>query len=68
MWTNKEALVKANGLGIKEDIKNIPSLPINGVREYKTTFYMNRTILYNNFVITVSRESQDNFEINLIGD
>ena len=68
VWTNKESLVKAYGTGIKEDIKNIPSLPINGVRVYKSNFYMNKTILYNNFIITVSRQSKEDFEINLIGE
>ena len=68
VWTNKESLVKAYGTGIKEDIKNIPSLPINGGRVYKSNFYMNKTILYNNFIITVSRQSKEDFEINLIGE
>lgn len=68
VWTNKEALVKAAGLGIKEDIKTIPSLPINGTREYKRDFYLNRTIRYNNYIISTSRHSKEEYDINLVGD
>ena len=68
VWTNKEALVKAYGLGIREDIKNIPSLPLNGARDYKSHFYINKTIMYNNYIITVSRQSSEDYEINLIED
>lgn len=68
VWTNKESLVKAYGIGLRDDIKNIPSLPLNGARVYKSNFYMNKTILYNNYIITVSRQSIEDFEINLIGD
>ena len=34
IWTNKEALVKANGLGMRQKVKSIPSLPINGLRSF----------------------------------
>ena len=61
VWTNKEALVKANGNGINQKIKTIQSLPLNAIRNYD-----NKTIKYQNLVITVSRASSDDFNINIM--
>ena len=63
VWTNKEALAKADGLGLREDVKKIPSLPINAVHEYHNHIYLNKTINYDNYVITVSRDSLEEYEI-----
>ena len=65
IWTNKEALVKAEGHGIKERPNLIPGLPLNDVRTFKDRTYNNRTIKYGDFVITVSRESVEDFSLDL---
>ena len=65
IWTNKEALVKAKGIGIKEKVKDIPSLPINGVRLYKNEQYINQTIRYLDYIITVSRKALDAPELEI---
>lgn len=66
VWTNKEALVKANGNGINQKINTIQSLPLNAVRTYDNKTYFNKTIKYQNLVITVSRASSDDFNINIM--
>ena len=66
VWTNKEALVKANGNGINQKIKTIQSLPLNAIRNYDNKTYFNKTIKYQNLVITVSRASSDDFNINIM--
>lgn len=65
IWTNKEALVKAEGHGIKERPNLIPGLPLNDIRTFKDRTYNNRTIKYGDFVITVSRESTEDFSLDL---
>lgn len=66
IWTNKESLVKANGNGINQKPNLIPGLPINGPRIYQNKIFFNKTIKYQDLVITVSREGNDEFDINVI--
>lgn len=66
VWTSKEALVKANGNGINQKINTIQSLPLNAIRTYDNKTYFNKTIKYQNLVITVSRASSDDFNINIM--
>ena len=66
IWTNKESLVKANGNGINQKPNLIPGLPINGPRIYQNKTFFNKTIKYQDLVITVSREGNDEFDINVI--
>lgn len=65
IWTNKEATVKADGVGIKERPDKLPGLPINDKRVYKDKTYNNRTIKYGDYVITVSRESTEDFSLDI---
>lgn len=66
IWTNKEALVKAHGTGIKLHPKKIAGLPINGKRTYEGKTYHNKTIFYDGCFITVSRQSDEDFELEII--
>ena len=63
VWTNKESLTKCLGTGIKDKISSIPGLPINGVKEYKNKQFYCRTIKYNDYVISVTQETNKPFEI-----
>ena len=65
VWTNKEALVKAYGSGIKQRPDTIPGLPVNGVRSYKDKLYFNRSIRYQDVVISVSRQSSEDYSIKI---
>lgn len=65
IWTNKEALVKAYGTGIRTKVKDIPGLPLNNSRAYKDKIYYNKTITYQDYVITVSREKDEDFSLEI---
>ena len=61
IWTNKEALVKCVGTGIKMKMNTIPGLPINNKREYQGNIYFNKTIKHRDFIITISRQKDEDF-------
>ena len=66
IWTNKEALVKAYGTGIKQKPDTIVALPINGIRKYKDKIYYNKTINYQGYIIAVSREGNEDYTLDII--
>lgn len=66
IWTNKEALVKASGVGIRKKPKEIVSLPINGERIFEDKKYFNKTIKYDELIITVSRQKIEDFDLEII--
>lgn len=66
LWTNKEALVKALGTGIKIRPNQIPALPLNSQRLYEGKTYFNKTILFNRYVISVSSNSDEPFEVEMV--
>ena len=66
IWTNKEALVKADGCGIKQKVDTIPALPINGIKEYKGKRYRTKTVRYQDCVITVAREKEEDFSLEIV--
>ncbi len=65
VWTNKESLMKNIGTGIREKIKEIPALPLNGKKTYKDVSYYSRTIQYQNHIISITRETDEPFEIEI---
>ena len=65
IWTNKEALVKCVGTGIKTKPNNIPGLPLNDKRDYKGNIYLNKTIRYLDYVITTSRLGNDDYSLEI---
>lgn len=66
IWTNKEALVKAIGTGIKQRINEIPGLPLNSIEEFNSKIYYNKTIKCDDLIITISRESNIDFNVKII--
>lgn len=66
VWTNKESLLKAIGTGIRGKLKEIPGLPINGVRNHQNKAFRSKTINYQGYVITLTRESLEDFDIDII--
>ena len=66
IWTNKEALVKAYGTGIKSNPKDIKGLPINDKRIYEGKTYFNKTIKFEDYIISVSRQIDEDFELEII--
>lgn len=65
IWTNKESLTKNIGTGIRDKIKEIPGLPINAKIKYKDKIFYSKTVVYKEFVITVSKENEEPFEIEI---
>lgn len=65
VWTNKESLTKNIGTGIKDKIKDIPGLPLNGKKIYKGKEFFVRTLTHKNYVISVSRESFEDYDIDV---
>lgn len=65
VWTNKEAILKAKGIGLRNDLKGVPALPIDGQKQYDGKNYVTKTIVFRDAVITVALESEDVFDISL---
>lgn len=65
IWTNKESLTKNIGTGIRNKIKEIPGLPINAKKKYKDKVFYSKTVVYKEFVITISKENEEPFEIEI---
>lgn len=66
IWTNKESLVKCCGTGINQKPVNIPGIPLNSKRIYQHKIYQSHILEYNNYIISVSLESAEEFEISII--
>ena len=62
IWTNKESLAKAYGSGLNTNVKDIPALPLNGIKKYKDKIYRSKIIKYQKCVISISVESEDEFD------
>lgn len=66
IWTNKEALMKCVGIGITDKLKEIPALPINGVRVFEDELYISKTLRLNDYLISVCIKSDESFEVEQI--
>lgn len=66
IWTSKEALVKAEGKGIKQKPRLIPGLPLNNIRKYGDNNYYSKTLKYLDSVITVTRKKDEDFSLDII--
>ncbi len=62
VWTSKESLSKAYGTGLY-DIKNIPALPLDGVKIYQNKKYRSNIIYLDNYVLSITIESENNISI-----
>ena len=65
VWTAKESLVKAEGSGIKKRPQEIPSFPINGVKEFSGEKYFSRRMRYSNFIISVTKKGEEPFDFDI---
>ena len=63
IWTNKESLTKCLGTGIKNKISEIPALPITGIKTYQNKTLYSRTIKYQDYVLSITRDNKEPFEI-----
>lgn len=68
IWTNKESLVKCLGTGIKNKIKLIPGLPLNGSKEFEGKKYYSRIIKNNDAIISVTLDNEKEFDVELLNE
>lgn len=68
LWTNKESLVKCDGLGIRCEVKNVPGLPLDGQKEFLNNSYYSKSFSYLDYECSISLKGKDDFiyEINII--
>lgn len=63
VWTLKESLVKAQGDGVRENVKAIPSFPKNGVKTYKGEKYFSQLLVKGDLIIAVTRKGETPFTV-----
>ncbi len=66
IWTSKESLLKCVGTGLVNDIKNINSLPLNGLKKYNDSYFYSHYIDYFDYSISVTLAQNKDFDIDLI--
>ena len=64
LWCAKESLIKCMGKSINK-IKEVPSLPLNGLKTFKGQDYMCQTFIYDKHIISIVRESNEEFNVNI---
>ena len=64
LWCAKESLIKCMGSSISK-VKEVPSLPLNGLKTFKGKDYQSKTFVYEKHIISVTRESNEDFEVKM---
>ena len=61
LWCAKESLIKCIGSSIGH-IKEIPSLPLNGLKTFKGKDYQCQTFIYEKHIVSITKEGNEEFE------
>ena len=64
LWCAKESLIKCFG-GSVGQIKEVPSLPLNGLKTFKGKDYQSQTLLFDKHIISITNEGKEPFEIKI---
>ena len=64
LWCAKESLIKCMGSSISK-VKEIPSLPLNGLKTFKGKDYQSKTFVYDKHIVSVTRESNEEYEVQI---
>lgn len=64
IWCAKESLIKCMGGSINK-VRDIPSLPLNGLKTYKGIDYQSQTLIYDKHIISITKEGSEPFEIKI---
>ena len=64
LWCAKESLIKCIGSSINK-IKEIPSLPLNGIKTFKGKDYQCKSFVYEKHIVSITRESKEDFEVKI---
>ena len=62
LWCAKESLIKCMGTSISK-IKEVPSLPLNGLKTFKGIDYQCQTFIFDKHIISLTRVGSEPFEI-----
>ncbi len=65
VWTLKESLVKAQGDGIRGDLRDVPALPENGVKTYRGEKYFSYVAEYKDLTVAVTRKGEEPFSVEM---
>ena len=65
LWCAKESLIKCMGSTIST-VKEIPSLPLNGLKTFKGKDYQSRAFIFDNHIISITREGKEEYEVKTI--
>ena len=64
LWCAKESLIKCMGSTISK-IKEIPSLPLNGLKTFKGKDYQCQTFILDRHIVSITREGNEPFEVQI---
>lgn len=64
LWCGKESLIKCLGVNINK-IKDIPSLPLNGIKTYKGVDYQCRSLVYDKHIISITLKGAMPFDVRI---
>ena len=64
IWSNKESLAKCISTGLK-DMKNISGFPLEGNRTINEENYYSKSMIYDNYSLSVSLKGKEPFDINI---
>lgn len=64
LWCAKESLIKCMGLSVGK-VREIPGLPLNGLKTYKGKDYQCKSFIYDKHIVSITREGNEEYEIDL---
>lgn len=64
LWCAKESLIKCMGSSINK-IKEVPSLPLNGLKTFKGKDYQCQTFIYEKHIVSITREGNEEFAVKI---
>ena len=67
LWCAKESLIKCIGSTVGH-IKEIPALPLNGLKTFKGQDYQCKTFIFEGHIISITLEGNEEFEVNVVGN
>lgn len=64
LWCAKESLIKCMGSTVGK-IKEIPGLPLNGLKTFKGKDYQCQTFIFDKHIVSITREGNEPFEVKI---
>lgn len=64
LWCAKESLIKCTGSTINK-IKEVPSIPLNGLKTYKGKDYQCQVFIYEKHIVSVTRETNEEYKVGI---